>query len=141
MGSLTVTTDSMPAALIGSKFVPCTGDAAGVLGGVCSGTIMMEGAFVIGALKTMFEGKPVCRMGDPLTMNHANTICSGWMQAPLPPPPPDKAKNKDKLQSVRIQIAKGYTEEGVAAGKYDTSLNEGDHSIFGDGIPAGPTPW
>jgi hypothetical protein len=58
----------------GAKYVMTTGDEAGSAGGVISGTIKGEAEFMMYSFDVKFEGKNVCRMGDPLFHNKKNIM-------------------------------------------------------------------
>ena len=64
-------------AMKGSKFAVSVGDADGDQKGVDSGTIEDEAEFTGASPNVIMEGKGVARLSDPMTMNKANTICSG----------------------------------------------------------------
>ena len=58
----------------GAKYSMTTGDEAGSAGGVVSGSIKGEAEFMLYAFDVKFEGKNVCRMGDPLFHNKKNIM-------------------------------------------------------------------
>jgi hypothetical protein len=51
-----------------------TGDEAGSVGGVVSGKIKGECEFMLYSFDVKFEGKNVCRLGDPLFHNKKNIM-------------------------------------------------------------------
>ena len=58
----------------GAKYFMSTGDEAGTLGGVISGKFKGECEFMLYSFDVKFEGKNVCRMGDPLFHNKKNIM-------------------------------------------------------------------
>ncbi|EFP98261.1 toxin VasX [Vibrio caribbeanicus] len=77
-GTVTVCADGGNSiAMKGSKFAVSVGDADGDQKGVDSGTIEDEAEFTGASPNVIMEGKGVARLSDPMTMNKANTICSG----------------------------------------------------------------
>jgi hypothetical protein len=59
----------------GSKYVKSNGDQAGSAGGgMMSSMIMGECEFMLNSFDVKFEGKNVCRMGDPLFHNKKNIM-------------------------------------------------------------------
>ena len=77
-GSTTVTADGGNSiALKGSTFSKSTGDADGDTKGVSSGTIEAEAKFTSASPSVIIEGIGVARLSDQMTMNEANTTCSG----------------------------------------------------------------
>jgi hypothetical protein len=56
----------------GAKYATTTGDEAGSVGGVMSGSIKGEAEFMMYSFDVKFEGKGVCRLGDPLFHNKRN---------------------------------------------------------------------
>lgn len=57
-----------------SPYSRSTGDEAGSMGGVISGTIQGEARFVTGSFDIKIEGRPVVRLGDPMFHNNKNTV-------------------------------------------------------------------
>ena len=77
-GSTTVTADGGNSiALKGSTFSKSTGDADGDTKGISSGTIEAEAKFTSASPSVIIEGIGVARLSDQMTMNEANTTCSG----------------------------------------------------------------
>lgn len=58
-----------------SEFSKSTGDEAGTLGGVLSGTNMAEATWLTYSPNVFLEGKNACRRTDKMFMNHGNTAC------------------------------------------------------------------
>jgi hypothetical protein len=73
-GPTTVTTDGSMPMVKGAKYVMTSGDEAGSAGGVVSGTIKGEAEFMMYSFDVKFDGKNVCRMGDPLFHNKKNIM-------------------------------------------------------------------
>jgi len=72
-GPKTVTTDGSMPMVKGAKYSKTTGDEAGSSGGVKSGSNKDEAEFMMYSFDVKFEGKNVCRLGDPLFHNKKNT--------------------------------------------------------------------
>ena len=68
-GPNTVKTDGSMPMVKGAKYIMTTGDEAGSVGGVMSSTVKGECEFMMYSFDVKFEGKNVCRMGDPLFHN------------------------------------------------------------------------
>jgi hypothetical protein len=73
-GPTTVTVDGQMPMVKGSKYVMSAGDEAGSAGGVASGVIKGECEFMMYSFDVKFEGKNVCRLGDPLFHNKKNIM-------------------------------------------------------------------
>lgn len=58
-----------------SIFTRCTGDEAGSMGGVVSGTTASKSEWITYSPNVFMEGQNVCRLTDKLFMNSKNTIC------------------------------------------------------------------
>jgi len=58
----------------GAKYSMTSGDEAGSAGGVMSSSIKGEAEFMMYSFDVKFEGKNVCRMGDPLFHNKKNIM-------------------------------------------------------------------
>ncbi len=86
-GTTTITADGgNMCANYGSEFSKSTGDEAGNLGGVASGTFIMEATWITFSFDVKLEGKGACRLTDKMFHNHQNTVnMAGELQA-LPPP-------------------------------------------------------
>jgi len=77
-GTQTVSADGgRPIAIAGSQLDRSTGDEPGSAGGVTSHTQLKEAVWLSYSLDVQLEGKGACRLGDSLSMNHGNTLCSG----------------------------------------------------------------
>lgn len=73
-GPTKVKTDGQMPMTKGAKYSMSTGDEAGSAGGVVSGVTKGEAEFMMQSMDVKFEGKGVCRMGDPLFHNKKNTM-------------------------------------------------------------------
>ena len=73
-GPTTVKTDGQMPMVKGAKYMRSSGDEAGTLGGVMSSVNMNECEFMMYSFDVKFEGKNVCRMGDPLFHNRKNIM-------------------------------------------------------------------
>ncbi len=73
-GPTTVKTDGEMPMTKGAKYSKSSGDELGVVGGVISGVNMGECEFMMYSFDVKFEGKNVCRMGDPLFHNKKNIM-------------------------------------------------------------------
>ena len=73
-GPNTVKTDGSMPMVKGAKYIMTTGDEAGSVGGVMSSTVKGECEFMMYSFDVKFEGKNVCRMGDPLFHNKKNIM-------------------------------------------------------------------
>lgn len=74
MGPFTVKSDGQMPMTKGAKYMMSSGDEPGVVGGVVSGIIKGECEFMMYSFDVKFEGKNVCRMGDPLFHNKKNIM-------------------------------------------------------------------
>lgn len=74
-GSKSVKVDGKMPMVKGAKYMMSTGDEAGSAGGgVVSSKIKGECEFMMYSFDVKFEGKNVCRMGDPLFHNKKNIM-------------------------------------------------------------------
>ena len=73
-GPKNVKTDGKMPMVKGAKYSMSTGDEAGSAGGVISGKIKGECEFMMYSFDVKFEGKNVCRLGDPLFHNKKNIV-------------------------------------------------------------------
>lgn len=73
-GPTKVKTDGQMPMVKGAKYARSQGDEAGTLGGVVSSVNMNECEFMLYSFDVKFEGKNVCRMGDPLFHNRKNIM-------------------------------------------------------------------
>ncbi len=71
-GPKSVTADGKMPMVKGAKYSKSAGDAAGSRKGVISGTIEEVCEFLMYSFDVKFEGKNVCRLGDPLWHNNKN---------------------------------------------------------------------
>ncbi|MDH5415216.1 MAG: DUF4150 domain-containing protein [Flavobacteriaceae bacterium] len=58
----------------GAKYSMSTGDEVGSIGGIVSGKIKGECEYMMYSFDVKFEGKNVCRLGDPLFHNKKNIM-------------------------------------------------------------------
>ena len=73
-GPKKVKTDGSMPMVKGAKYSMSTGDEPGSLGGVISGVFKSTCEFMLFSFDVKFEGKNVCRMGDPLFHNKKNIM-------------------------------------------------------------------
>ncbi len=73
-GSKSVKVDGSMPMVKGAKYSKSTGDEAGTRKGIKSGTIKAECEFMMYSFDVKFEGKNICRMGDPLFHNKKNIV-------------------------------------------------------------------
>jgi hypothetical protein len=73
-GPGTVTVDGSMPMTKDAKYAVTSGDEAGSAGGVVSGGIAGEAEFLMYSFDVMFEGRNVCRLGDPLFHNKKNAV-------------------------------------------------------------------
>ena len=57
-----------------AKYMMSSGDEAGSAGGVVSGKVKGTCEFMMYSFDVKFEGKNVCRLGDPLLHNDKNAM-------------------------------------------------------------------
>jgi hypothetical protein len=86
-GSSSVKCDGNPICLKDSNFSTSTGDEAGSVGGVASGTTKGKAEFVNFSFDTMVEGKNVARALDLMLHNNKNTPPFPVLQGPVIPLP------------------------------------------------------
>jgi hypothetical protein len=68
----------------GSEFSSSTGDEAGRLGGVASGTVGKEATWITYSFDVKLQGKGACRLTDKMFHNHQNTVnMGGELQGPI----------------------------------------------------------
>ena len=73
-GPSKVKTDGVMPNAKGSKYSRSSGDEAGTAGGVMSSANMSECEYMMYSFDVKFEGKNVCRLGDPLFHNKKNMM-------------------------------------------------------------------
>lgn len=73
-GPSKVKVDGEMPATKGAKYSTSTGDEAGSAGGVVSSVIKNVAEFMLYSFDVKFEGKNVCRLGDPLFHNKKNIV-------------------------------------------------------------------
>lgn len=73
-GPSAVKSDGQMPMVKGAKYTMTSGDEAGSAGGVMSGSIKGEAEFMMYSFDVKFEGKNVCRLGDPLFQNKKNIM-------------------------------------------------------------------
>ncbi|MGH9195550.1 MAG: DUF4150 domain-containing protein [Acidimicrobiia bacterium] len=73
-GPTSVTTDGQMPMVKGAQYARSSGDEPGTLGGIISSVNMSVCEFLMYSFDVKFEGKNVCRMGDPLWHNKKNIM-------------------------------------------------------------------
>jgi hypothetical protein len=73
-GPSSVKTDGKMPMVKGAKYSKSSGDEPGTVGGILSSSNMAECEFMMYSFDVKFEGKNVCRMGDPLFHNKKNMM-------------------------------------------------------------------
>jgi Domain of unknown function (DUF4150) len=73
-GPSDVTTDGKMPMVKGAKYSKSSGDEPGTIGGIMSSVNRSECEFMMYSFDVKFEGKNVCRMGDPLFHNKKNMM-------------------------------------------------------------------
>jgi len=73
-GPSSVKTDGQMPMVKGAKYSRSSGDEAGTAGGVLSSVNMNVCEFMMYSFDVKFEGKNVCRLGDPLWHNKKNIM-------------------------------------------------------------------
>ena len=74
-GPTSVKTDGQMPMVKGATYMMTTGDEAGTAGGgVVSNTFKGEAEFMMYSFDVKFEGKNVCRLGDPMFQNKKNIM-------------------------------------------------------------------
>ena len=73
-GPKKVKTDGKMPMVKGAKYSKSSGDEAGTLGGVMSSVNRNVCEFLMYSFDVKFEGKNVCRMGDPMWHNKKNIL-------------------------------------------------------------------
>ncbi len=73
-GPKSITTDGKMPMVKGAQYSTSTGDEAGSAKGVASGTTKGVCEFMMYSFDVKFEGKNVCRLGDPLFHNKKNIM-------------------------------------------------------------------
>lgn len=73
-GPSKVTVDGQMPMVKGATYSTTSGDEAGTAGGVISSKFKGEAEFMLYSFDVKFEGKNVCRLGDPLFHNKKNIM-------------------------------------------------------------------
>jgi hypothetical protein len=73
-GPTTVKTDGQMPMVKGAQYMRSSGDEPGTLGGVISNVNMSVCEYMMYSFDVKFEGKNVCRLGDPLFHNKKNIM-------------------------------------------------------------------
>jgi hypothetical protein len=73
-GPASVTIDGSMPMVKDAKYALTSGDEAGGGGGVLSGVVAGEAEFSMYSFDVKFEGRNVCRLGDPLLHNKKNAM-------------------------------------------------------------------
>ncbi len=71
-GPTSIKVDGKMPMVKGAKYSQSTGDEAGTAGGVMSSCTKGEAEFMMYSFTVKFDGKNVCRLGDPLFHNKKN---------------------------------------------------------------------
>jgi hypothetical protein len=74
LGAITVTVEGQMPMVKSAKYLKTSCDEPGVDGGVVSGTFIGEAEFMLYSFDVTFEGKNVCRVGDPMFHNKKNAL-------------------------------------------------------------------
>ncbi len=140
MGSKSVVMDNNPIMLKGSNFSTSTGDEAGSVGGVVSGTTKGKAEFINYSFDVMVEGKNVPRLGDLMLHNKAGNFNSPPTAEIQPPLPPATLNPEDdpKEEKADIKLKSPYAHEQLmllAKELSETNFIALLIPIFGDDIP------
>jgi hypothetical protein len=73
-GPSSVKTDGQMPMVKGAKYSKSSGDEAGTIGGIVSSVNRNECEFMLYSFDVKFEGKNVCRLGDPMFHNKKNIM-------------------------------------------------------------------
>lgn len=73
-GPKKVKTDGQMPMVKGAKYSRSSGDEPGTVGGIISNVNMSVCEFLMYSFNVKFEGKNVCRLGDPLWQNKKNIL-------------------------------------------------------------------
>ena len=73
-GPASVKTDGNMPMVKSAKYSKSSGDEPGTIGGILSGVNLSECEFMMYSFDVKFEGKNVCRLGDPLFHNKKNIM-------------------------------------------------------------------
>ena len=73
-GATKVKTDKQMPMFKGSKYSMTSGDEPGVAGGIISSKFKGEAEYMMYSFDVKFEGKNVCRLGDPMFHNKKNIM-------------------------------------------------------------------
>lgn len=73
-GAKKVKTDGKMPMVKGAKYSMTSGDEPGTVGGVISSKFKGEAEYMIYSFNVKFEGKNVCRLGDPMFHNKKNIM-------------------------------------------------------------------
>jgi uncharacterized Zn-binding protein involved in type VI secretion len=108
-GSREVKMDGQSIMVQGSAFSQSTGDEAGSIGGILSGTTRGKAEFILYSFDVKVEGKNVCRLGDLMVSNNKNTPPFPEIQPPsmgLSTPGPG-GDGEDENQLVAVSVREG----------------------------------
>jgi len=130
-------------AINGSEFSCSTGDEAGSLGGVLSGTNLAEATWITHSFDVMFEGQGACRLTDKMFLNKANSAClSGLYQLDFATDDPVKyamcqilCETLDDPDVRKSKKPGKYSEHAkkLGRGKYKVALDNAAKKAFGKG--------
>ncbi|MDF0673890.1 MAG: DUF4150 domain-containing protein [Nitrospira sp.] len=131
----------------GSEFSKSTGDEAGTVGGIASGTFIKEATWITFSFDVKLEGKGACRLTDKMFHNHLNTVnLSGVRQGGLSKSKWDMncllrilcKKDKEvvkKAQKLRVTKAKVFFDDQIyKKGKWVSNTAEWGGSANGNKV-------
>lgn len=73
-GPTSIKVDGKMPMVKGAKYSQSSGDEAGTVGGILSSSTKGAAEFMMYSFSVKFEGKNVCRLGDPLFHNKKNAM-------------------------------------------------------------------
>ncbi len=128
---------------LGSEFSKSTGDEAGSLLGVLSGTHLAEATWITYSPDVYLEGAAACRLTDKMFLNHANSACMGGLyQLDLATDDPLLYALCQVFCETLEAMGEGankkpgkYSEmaKKLGRGKYDNALNSAAKKALGKG--------
>lgn len=137
-GSTTVKADGESIAIKGCTFSTSTGDEAGSLGGVGSGTISGEAKFISFSPNVKVQGKAVARLSDKMTMNNENTVCmAGILIAPIITEPLQLAElktieKKDEVRNIKVHVLTARKNPVISVEATLTLEDNSKHTAISD---------
>jgi hypothetical protein len=127
----------------GSEFSSSTGDEAGRLGGVASGTVGKEATWITYSFDVKLQGKGACRLTDKMFHNHQNTVdMAGVIQALLDAHP-DEAKELQILCTLMCEVkdVPGPKQTLIAAALWKMDDALGGKSTIKAEVPMDIAEW